>query len=347
MGKIKIAVHHTKNTGILNYSNRWLMKLKEMKMDHIVVDMEDSDIIEKVHACNGVMWHWAHSDPSFIPREKNSANKILEGIEASGCKSVFPNYNSRWHYDEKVAQYYLLSSVGAPIIRTYVFWKKDDAIKFLEKTKFPIIFKLSVGAGSSNVLKFNNKKEAAKYINIMFSSGIVPYTLNEFRLRSFFDIRRIYYSLSYLFLNRFPPINYFIVQKNYVYFQEYLNNPYDIRVTVIGDRAFGFTRKNRYNDFRASGSGMVVYDLKMIPSSALKIALDISKKCNFQSMAYDFLLDKNGNPKIGEISYCYVNKAIYNCPGYWDRKLNWHEGHYWPEDLILEDFLREIEDKID
>jgi len=25
-----------------------------------------------------------------------------------------------------------------------------------------------------------------------------------------------------------------------------------------------------------------------------------------------------------------------------DHKLNWHEGHIWPEDAILEDLLKEI-----
>ena len=44
--------------------------------------------------------------------------------------------------------------------------------------------------------------------------------------------------------------------KDYVYFQKFLpNNKYDIRIVVIGDRAFGFIRYNRENDFRASGSG--------------------------------------------------------------------------------------------
>lgn len=49
--------------------------------------------------------------------------------------------------------------------------------------------------------------------------------------------------------------------KKYVYFQDFIpGNDFDTRVTIIGDRAFGFTRNVRPGDFRASGSGNVGYD---------------------------------------------------------------------------------------
>ena len=33
---------------------------------------------------------------------------------------------------------------------------------------------------------------------------------------------------------------------------------------------------------------------------------------------------------------------VYSCPGYWDAKLNWHEGHFWPQDTILIDLLNGV-----
>ena len=132
-------------------------------------------------------------------------------------------------------------------------------------------------------------------------------------------------------------------QKGYIYFQDFLpDNKFDTRITVIGNRAFGFKRNNRPNDFRASGSGQIIYDTEGIDKRCIAIAFGIVAKLNAQSLAFDFILDKNHDPQITEISYCYQNKAIYDCPGYWDDKMSWHESHVWPEDAILIDLLDEI-----
>jgi hypothetical protein len=56
-------------------------------------------------------------------------------------------------------------------------------------------------------------------------------------------------------------------------------------------------------------------------------------------MAYDFLYGINGEVQFCEISYDFVDTAIYSCPGYWDSELNWHEGNYWPQYCQLVDLL--------
>ena len=74
---------------------------------------------------------------------------------------------------------------------------------------------------------------------------------------------------------------------------------------------------------------------------AIQIAFEISQKLQFQSMAYDLLYNENGGLEICEISYTYVDSAVYNCPGYWDSDLKWHEGHFWPQYLVLVDALKQ------
>ncbi len=113
------------------------------------------------------------------------------------------------------------------------------------------------------------------------------------------------------------------ISKNYVLFQKFLpKNSFDTRVTTIGKRIFAFRRFTRENDFRVSGSGNIDYYIDKIDPNLLELALTISKEMNFQSMAYDFLYNEDGSPEICEISYSYVDKAIYDCPGYWDENLN-------------------------
>ena len=89
-----------------------------------------------------------------------------------------------------------------------------------------------------------------------------------------------------------------------------------------------------------SGSGNIDYDVKKIDMRAIHIAFEISKKLHFQSMAYDFLLNEQRNFEIAEISYTYVDRAVYDCSGFWDANLNWHEGHFWPQYLQLVDALK-------
>jgi glutathione synthase/RimK-type ligase-like ATP-grasp enzyme len=63
----------------------------------------------------------------------------------------FPNYNTIWHYDDKVKQYYLLKSMGFPVIDSYIFWDKIEALDWAKNTDYPVVFKLKGGAGSANV----------------------------------------------------------------------------------------------------------------------------------------------------------------------------------------------------
>ncbi len=105
------------------------------------------------------------------------------------------------------------------------------------------------------------------------------------------------------------------LHKNYAYFQKFLpGNAYDTRVTVIGNRAFGYRRYTRDNDFRSSGSGKIDYDPKAIDLISVEIGHAISKKLCFQSMAYDFLYDENGKAALCEMSYNFVDEAHLQLP---------------------------------
>jgi ribosomal protein S6-L-glutamate ligase RimK-like protein len=130
----------------------------------------------------------------------------------------------------------------------------------------------------------------------------------------------------------------------YVYFQDFVaGNNHDIRVTVIGDRAFAFRRAVRPGDFRASGSGILDYDISPISAEAIETAFRVARRLSAQSIAFDFLLDASSRPLICEISYCYVASAVYDCPGCWDEQLQWHEGHLWPQDVIFQGCIDRME----
>ena len=47
----------------------------------------------------------------------------------------------------------------------------------------------------------------------------------------------------------------------------------------------------------------------------------------------------SGSKKIIEISYSFMGSVLYNCPGYWDEKMDWHPGNFYAEDAILDDLI--------
>ena len=138
------------------------------------------------------------------------------------------------------------------------------------------------------------------------------------------------------------------LEREYVYFQDFVpGNRFDTRVTVIGDRAFAFTRNVRPGDFRASGSGSVEYDMAKVRLECVEIAFEIARKTRSQSMAFDFVFTSDDRPMVVEVSYCYDATAVYNCDGHWNREFKWRPGHLWPQDAILTDLLDQISTPID
>ena len=82
----------------------------------------------------------------------------------------------------------------------------------------------------------------------------------------------------------------------------------------------------RNGDFRASGSGSIVYDKEQIDERCVKVAFDTNAKLKTQSAAFDFVFDVNNRPLIVEVSYGYSMKAYDLCEGYWTMDMQWHKG---------------------
>lgn len=287
------------------------------------------------------IYQWEHYD---APRQV--AQTIIPIIQYEMKIPLYPNWETSWHFDNKIKQYYLLKQHGFPIIESYIFWEKDVALRWLKSATMPLVFKLKGGAGSSNVILVESKSNARRLISRMFGKGIKSgriidkNNLSVKYFRPYKDLRRFVGNILRRIRGEYEPL-FWQVDKNYVLFQRFLpNNLFDTRVSVIGGRAFAFRRFNREKDFRASGSGNIDYDINKIDLRSIEIAFNMSHKLNFQSMAYDFLSNEKKDFEVCEVSYTYVDTAVYDCPGFWDKDLNWHEGHFWPQYFQLTDTLK-------
>jgi glutathione synthase/RimK-type ligase-like ATP-grasp enzyme len=302
--------------------------------------VDQPDFWQKVHSLFLFIMRFAHHDSDL-----QQARDLLPVIEREHGIKCYPNVSSGWHYDDKIKQYFLLRSLGFPMTECWIFYDRGAALNWVERVSYPVVFKLRGGAGSMNVILVRNRRQARNLVRRMFGKGILPERFMNFgavRFRHFNLYRELHHVCGNLerWSKGLDVSPFWRIHKNYVLFQKFLpGNAWDTRVTVIGDRAFAFRRMVRDNDFRASGSGRIDYDTTKIDMRCVQIAFEISQRMRFQSMAYDFLRNEEGQPEFCEVSYTYVSRAVHNCPGYWDQVLNWHEGQCWPEHLHLIDAL--------
>jgi len=337
-----IAIHHTPG----GFSDRWLAYARQWGYPVRIVDAYRPDIFAQLEGCAAFLWHWEHWRPEAVA----AARRILPAVERRGL-AVFPDTNTCWHYDDKIAQWYLMESLGIATMPTVVFYDRAAALAWAAEATFPKVFKLACGAGGRNVRLVRSRREAEALIRRAFGRGFRPFG------GIFSDARTRLEALGrvagagakarkvWAYVRKVRRINRGLGrERGYVYFQEYVPQPgYDVRMTVIGGRAFALLKGQRPGDFRASGSGRVCCDSNRVPLACVRTALEASRRLGAQCLAFDMWLGPDGEYVIGEFSYCFpVDGVIHACPGYWDDALEWHPGHYHPEDLIFEDVLARV-----
>lgn len=339
---MKIAIHHRQGS----FSDRWISYCEKNNIDYKIVNAFDSNIVQQLKGCHAFMWHHHHGHFKDVI----SAKKILFSLEHAGIK-VFPNFKTAWHFDDKVAQKYLLEAINAPMVPSYVFYEKKEAINWANQTSYPKVFKLKGGAGAANVKLVKDRKEALSLINKAFSKGFPQFdrigNLQE-RYKNYKNKKDTLFGLvkgivrlaiTTSFSKNQPP------EKGYIYFQDFIpNNKTDFRIKVVNGNCWGFQRKVRDNDFRASGSGSLVFDNSLIPNNMLKTSLDVAKKIGMQSVAFDFVINEEGDPLIIEISYGFGIDNAELSYGYWDSQLKWYKGQFNPQEWMLEGLIKVIEE---
>lgn len=338
---IKIAIHHRPG----GFSDRWIEYCKEEHISYSLVNCYDNDIIEQLKLFDVLLWNWRHDDY----RDVRAAPNVIHAAEKMGLV-VFPNTDTCRTFDNKLAQKYQLESIGAPLVPTYVFYDEKAALEWLGRTSFPKVFKLSRGAGALNVRLVRNYKQGKSLVKKAFRNGFVNSSgqfmenigrFSSKKMRGSYDwvgkVKRLPNSLLTIYR-----VNKMLGREiGYVYFQEFIPNlKYDTRVVVIGSRIFAFRRLVREKDFRASGSGLVDIRPENIDKNCVLIAYEASCKLKLQCAAYDFVKNESGKPLLLEVSYTFPpNTHAKDCPGHWDKDLNWHEGAMWPQDAILKDTI--------
>jgi glutathione synthase/RimK-type ligase-like ATP-grasp enzyme len=242
---------------------------------------------------------------------------ILEKIMGKFC---FPSYHELWQYENKNRANYLYQYYDLPTIPTYVTQNKEEAYKLIDIVGYPFISKTTIGAGSTGVFKIDNRQQAVKRINKIFG----------------------FYGLK----TQYP----YQRQKDYFYIQKFVDDAtFDLRIMLVGDRAFGYYRYPNKGDYRASGAGN--YEKKALPEDALKLAIEVRNKLKSRQMGVD-LLYSNKDKKYYIIETSLFNQidtpeqlVIDGVPGYYDisdiDNIKFKKGRFWIQELILRDLIIE------
>lgn len=337
---MQIGIHQTNDS----FSDRWIAYCETQHISYKIVDCNKSDIIQQLADCDALMWHFHHASPKDVL----FAKQLLYSVKASG-KQVFPDFDTVWHFDDKVGQKYLLEALDIPFVPSYVFYTKKAALEWADLTAFPKVFKLRGGAGSANVRLARTKADAIKLIRQSFGRGFSQYdglsNLKE-RIRKFRNGKTSLFDVFKGFIRLFHTTDFAKVHgkdKGYAYFQNFIaNNDSDIRVIVIDGKAFALKRMVRKNDFRASGSGEIFYEKELFDSETIKLSFEIANKLHTQCVALDFVY-QNEKPFVVEISYGFSVTGYDPCVGYWSSDMNWHEGLFNPQGWMVELIIKSIE----
>lgn len=333
-----IGIHCTKGL----YSERWVAYCEEKGIDYKLVNCYGNDIIRQLEDCDALMWHYSHKSP----RASKFAKELLYALQVSG-KKVFPDFNTVWHFDDKIGQKYLLEANGIPYAPAHVFYEKKEALHWAAKTSYPKVFKLRNGSSSDNVILVTTREQANMLIRKAFGRGYKQYkgwsNLKE-RYRKYQagmkPFREVIKGIGRLF---WPPEYARVTDREmgYAYFQEFVPGcKYDYRVLVTGSKALAHLRQVRKNDFRASGSGIELYDRELIPEELIKLSFEITEKLRVQCLVFDFVY-QDGTPLVLEISYGTTLDGYENC-GHFDRDLNWYDSPYDFAGEMVEEVLANI-----
>jgi glutathione synthase/RimK-type ligase-like ATP-grasp enzyme len=309
---IRIAVQPDHAFGGRNanwFSEIWLRDLKRRSITCDEIDLEHIGLLNSLREYDGLLWR-----PELIPKHKVMARRMIPVLDRllNGC--IYPDTQTYWHYDDKVAEAFLFDAIGIPTPATWVFWSYEEAMAFLRQAKYPLMAKLAGGAQSSNVRIIRSAEEGQKLCEWLFQAQL-------------FNIHRPFLSKRVEWQHRLRtvvktalkgyggiPQVWWEPHKGYALFQEFVpGNNYDTRVCVVGEVAWAYRRLNRPHDYRASGSGRFDMDPSQVDEQFIHLAFAISKKLGMQSCAVDGVY-RNGKPVILEMSYAFGCVGVQDWP---------------------------------
>ena len=310
--KKKPFVGLTRDTNENPHWTKYRRFLKNNGFDFEIFEYHRSDWLEAAKNFDLIIW-----SPNSGPAELDEIKRKIYILEKKLGKKCFPDYETLLLCDDKVFITYLLKMNELPVADTFISNDFYEIEAMKDRLTYPLVSKRFHGASSREVNLIRNSSELSAYSRKVFS----------------------FYGKK--------ASNAYFRQKNYVYLQRLVDGDgLDVRVNVAGNVVTGYFRKPRRNDFRASGSGIVIKE--DLPLEAVEIALKTYGLIGKAMLGVDMMRDREGkfwiielSPFIGVITP--IQMKVDNIPGSYflleDGTLQFREENYWPQELAMKNFL--------
>ncbi|KPA54188.1 hypothetical protein VT25_03895 [Photobacterium leiognathi subsp. mandapamensis] len=253
----------------------------DLNIDYELINFIDTDWLENIKKsdCDGFLAR----PPCVIQERKNVYDERLYFLNKIMKKEIYPSFDELYIYENKRNMYTWLELFNYPHAKTNIYFKKEQAIEFINNTNFPIITKSNIGASSAGVSILKNKKEAKKFVNSVFG-----YFNNNIVIGKS--------PVSYKYKLPIPLIGQ--SQRQYVLFQEWIDMHWEWRIIKIGNSFFGY-RKLLGSNGLASGSNLDGWAEP--PKELLDLVLSICTDGGFLSMSVDIFESKDGKYYVNEL----------------------------------------------
>ena len=288
----------------------WIKACKEFidRVDYDVIDLTKSDWLQRVldGAYDGLL---------ALPGGWTTSYKTLydERVRILHCElglPVFPTLGEIEVYENKKYLSYWLAANQVPHPKTWVFYQEDDAMDFLKTATLPLVAKTSVGGGGSGVQILKSKSAIKHYIHDTFSGpGVTQVVGPKWRKKGFFmrvirkmkNMREFREKLSLYTHQRSE------IQKDFVFFQEFIPHNFEWRVVRIGDSFFA--HKKLVKGEMASGSLLKGYENP--PLALLDFVKEVTEKRGFLSQAVDIFEAADGSYLVNEMQCIFGQSDPY------------------------------------
>jgi len=256
----------------INYMNACV----SLDISYKVIDIFSNDWIQTVQKYPDIECYFTWPS-TYSNVWKTVLDERLMYLEKHFNKKVFPENLSTWIYESKrrLRDWFYLNNIKIP--KTHIFYHRNEALEYLNKTKFPVVFKSDLGAGGTGVRILKTKNEAKQLVDQLFYKTFIPKRL---------DPRE--------------------TQWGFIMFQEYLKDVEEWRISRIGD-AFFVRLKEKVGEFH-SGSGKINWE-KARPE-ILNMAKEVTDVGNFKSMGVDIFETPNGELFVNEIHTVFGVKEL-------------------------------------
>jgi len=300
-----------------NSSKKWSISCEKFKIAYDIIDLSSKDWLKKIKECEYDFF--LLKPPGILSHYKTLYDERLYIISKVLRYITFPSYEECLIYENKKFLSYYLKARDIPHPQTNVFYKKEEALEFINSSSYPIISKTSIGASGSGVQVLNSRGISRKYIDRAFSGRGIKRRFGPNRVIGTPAkwIRKALNSPDYLKNKVMEYLGiYSHGERDFVIFQEYIPHDFEWRAVRIGESYF-VHKKIKYKN-KASGSKGIEYVDP--PESILNFTRDLCEKCNFNFMAVDLFEDKSGGYLVNELQTIFGHVQDYimtvnNIPG--------------------------------